>query len=103
MPYSFSAFGVLPPLWSSAAMNPAPLLAFVYWSSCMFISLPAALSWHCLGPSHMSLEAQRRRHLAVAVPKIAVARLVAAGSRQQRTQPKYPDVTDDRPLSMRGL
>ncbi len=28
MPYSFSAFGVLPPLWSSAAMNPEPFLAF---------------------------------------------------------------------------
>ena len=30
MPYSFKALGVLPPLWSSAAMKPLPSLTF--WS-----------------------------------------------------------------------
>src|SRR5262249_17229380 len=40
MPYSASAFGVLPPLWSSAAKNPRPERIF---SSCM-ASMPAILA-----------------------------------------------------------
>src|SRR5579875_3941094 len=37
MPYSASALGVLPPLWSRAAKNPRPLLTF---SSCAVFTLP---------------------------------------------------------------
>ena len=40
MPYSFSALGVLPPLWSSAAMKPAPLCIFLNWSLFMANYLP---------------------------------------------------------------
>src|SRR5215472_16200524 len=40
MPYSASAFGVLPPLWSSAARNPRPERTF---SSCV-ASMPAILA-----------------------------------------------------------
>ena len=32
MPYSSSAFGVLPPLWSRAAKKPRPVLTFSNWS-----------------------------------------------------------------------
>ena len=52
-------------------------------------------SWHRLGPLHMSFEAKRFRHGAVAIPIVAVGRVVAAGPRQQRAQPQQPDVADN--------
>src|ERR1700736_5545143 len=42
MPYSCSAFGLLPPLWSSAAMKPGPLRAF---SNCS-VFMPALSLLH---------------------------------------------------------
>ena len=38
MPYRLSAFGVLPPLWSSAAMKPLADLTFSY--CCGFMAIP---------------------------------------------------------------
>src|SRR5690554_5294713 len=43
MPYNFSAFGVLPPLWSSAAMKPSPRRIFSNCSRFMIPSWSVAL------------------------------------------------------------
>ena len=39
------------------------------------------MSWHCLGPGDMPVEAQRRRHIAVAILMIAVGGLVTVSLR----------------------
>ena len=38
MPYSRSAFGVLPPLWSRAAMKPLPVC--IFWNCSVFTAAP---------------------------------------------------------------
>ena len=45
-------------------------------------------SWHRLGPGDMPREAKRCRHRLVAVPIVAIARLVALCPRQQRADPQ---------------
>src|ERR1035441_3693912 len=46
MPYSASALGVLPPLWSRAAKKPRPVLTFSDWVVFTFLILaPALRSW----------------------------------------------------------
>src|ERR1019366_2010688 len=46
MPYSASAPGVLPPLWSRAAKKPRPVLTFSDWVVFTFLILaPALRSW----------------------------------------------------------
>src|ERR1700730_5748664 len=46
MPYSASALGVLPPLWSRAAKKPRPVLTFSDWAVFTFLILaPAASLW----------------------------------------------------------
>jgi hypothetical protein len=50
-------------------------------------------SWHCLGPLHMPLEAQRCRHCAVVVPIVALGGFIPTGAGQQRPQPQKPDLT----------
>ena len=46
MPYSASALGVLPPLWSKAAKKPRPVLTFSDWAvSTLLILAPAAPGW----------------------------------------------------------
>ena len=49
-------------------------------------------SWRRLGPRDMPLEAKRSRHVAVAIPVVAVASLVTVNPRQQSPQPQQPDV-----------
>ena len=49
-------------------------------------------SWHRLGPRDMSFVAKRSRHVAVAVPIVAIGGVVAMGSCQQCAQPQQPDV-----------
>ena len=43
-------------------------------------------SGHRLGPVHVALEAERGRHLAIAVAKVGVSGVVAGGPRQQRAR-----------------
>ena len=49
----------------------------------------------------MALEAKRSRHVAVAIPIVAVGILVTTCPRQQRAQPHQPDITDNQPVSER--
>ena len=46
----------------------------------------------------MSVEAQRCGQLAVAIPKVAIAGLVAASFGQHGTQPQHHDVAGDPPI-----
>jgi hypothetical protein len=56
----------------------------------------------CLGPRHMPLETERRRHVTVAIPILAVGGLVAVSAGPQCTQPQEPDFTDDRTVAGHG-
>ena len=49
-------------------------------------------SWHRLGPVDMPFEAKRFRHVAVAIPIVAIRGVVAVSPRQQCAQPQQPDV-----------
>src|SRR5688500_14590188 len=69
MPYRLSAFGVLPPLWSSAAMKPLADLTFSY--CCWFMAvLRSGCILRARRPAELSLAValpafvQRRRHAA---------------------------------------
>src|SRR5271165_1687393 len=59
MPYSASALGVLPPLWSRAAKKPRPVLTFSDWAVFTFLILaPAVPGW----PRGDDGGDERRRH-----------------------------------------
>jgi hypothetical protein len=49
-------------------------------------------SRHCLGPRDMPFEANRFRHVAVAIPKLRISRGAAARPRQEGPQPQQPDL-----------
>lgn len=49
-------------------------------------------SWHRLGPNDMSFEAKGFRHVAVALRRFLVDRLVTASLREQGTQPQHLDI-----------
>src|SRR5580704_15272759 len=51
MPYSASAFGVLPPLWSRAAKNPRPDPTFSNW---IVFTLPHSGTTYRAGPNGMT-------------------------------------------------
>jgi hypothetical protein len=55
-------------------------------------------SWHRLGPVHVPLEAKRCRHVAVAIPIVAIGDLIAFRPCQQRAQPQQPDVAQNQTL-----
>src|SRR5665648_46533 len=46
MPYSFSAFGVLPPLWSRAAMKPSAFFTLLNCCSFMGSTLSSSVARH---------------------------------------------------------
>jgi hypothetical protein len=49
-------------------------------------------SWHRLSPGDMPLEAKRSRHVAVAVPLVAIGSVVTVSTRQKSTESEHPDV-----------
>jgi hypothetical protein len=49
-------------------------------------------SRHRLGPSDMSFEAKRFRHVAVAIREVCISRGIAVSPRQESPQPQQPDV-----------
>src|SRR5277367_3034700 len=51
--------------------------------------------WHRLGPRHVPLEAERCRHVAVAIPEVCVSRGIAVSPSQQSPQSQQPDVTQN--------
>jgi hypothetical protein len=55
-------------------------------------------SWHRVSPVKMPLEAKRFRHVAVAIPIVAVANLVTLCPRQTSPQSQQPDVAYDQIL-----
>src|SRR6516165_4807687 len=50
--------------------------------------------WDRLGPRDMSLEAQRLRHVAVAIAVVPITGLIAVSLRQQSRQSQEPDVAN---------
>jgi len=53
-------------------------------------------SWHCFSPRDMPLKLKRSRHIAVAIPIVAIGGVVAIGSCQQCAQPQQPYSADNR-------
>jgi hypothetical protein len=57
------------------------------------VTAPTQLpSLHRLGPRDMPVKLKRCRHVAVAIPIVAIGGVVAMGSCQQSPQPQQPDV-----------
>ena len=48
-------------------------------------------SWHCFSPFHVSLVAERCRHVAVAIPEVRISCGIAVSQRQKSVESQRPD------------